>query len=89
MKTTVDIPDELYPQIAAASAAHGVSVEQFILMAAQCNIEQSAAAGDAAMKEAEALAWWNSFGKADPKAVAEVQAIVDEEFSRVDPEGWE
>ncbi len=31
MKTTIEIPDGLYPQIAAASAASGKSVEAFVV----------------------------------------------------------
>lgn len=31
MKTTIDIPDELYPQIAQASTAAGKSVEAFVV----------------------------------------------------------
>ena len=28
------------------------------------------------------------FGKGDKEAVAEVQRIIDEEFSKIDPEDW-
>ena len=37
---------------------------------------------------AEQTGWRAAFGTARPEDVAEVQRIIDEEFSRIDPEDW-
>jgi hypothetical protein len=84
MRTTVEIPDGLYPAIASASEASGQSIAAFMIEAAK---EKAA---HLATKPAEMAfdEWWNSFGKADTQTVAEVQRIIDEEFSDVRPEDW-
>lgn len=33
--------------------------------------------------------WRSVYGAADPKDVAELQRIIDREFSRADAEGWD
>lgn len=39
MKTTIEIPDALYPKIAAASAAAGISLDAFVVHSAGKQIE--------------------------------------------------
>jgi hypothetical protein len=84
MKTTVEIPDGLYPVIASASEASGQSIAVFLLEAAK----EKAAHLTIKPSEADFDDWWNSFGKADTRSAAEVQRIIDEEFSDVRPEDW-
>lgn len=82
MKTTVEIPDSLYRQIKARVAASGQTVKAFFVDAVRDKL-----AGDKARAGSEE-GWRAVFGKADKKDVEEVQRIIDEEFSRIDPEDW-
>ncbi|QDU87699.1 hypothetical protein Pla175_10650 [Pirellulimonas nuda] len=118
MKTTIDIPDDLYPQIAAASAAAGQSVEAYIVSKAREHVATLAprpeseaevphetldapadgfprsAAEFAAMVEQRRRdpngpkTLRDVFGTGDHEALTELQQIVDEEFSKIDPEDW-
>jgi hypothetical protein len=99
MKTTIDIPESLYTTLAAASSAQGLTLEDYILRAAKEKTFGAKIASptvDVAAKKhqlAEFFAYLDSQSeeekKATREAVAEVQAIIDEEFSRIDPRDWE
>ena len=82
MKTTVEIPDGLYPVIASASEASGQSIATFLVEAAKEKVAHLAIKPN----EMDFDDWWNSFGKADTQSAADVQRIIDEEFSKVRPE---
>ncbi len=41
-----------------------------------------------ALAEAELPGWRSVFGKGDKEAVADVQRIIDEKFSKINPEDW-
>jgi hypothetical protein len=84
MKTTVDVPDRLYRQIKARAALRGQTIKSFFIDAVR---EKLATEGGAANKKQ--IGWRAVFGKGNKEEVAEVQRIIDEEFSRIDPEGWE
>lgn len=83
MKTTVEFPDNLYRQIKARAALQGQSIKAFLLDAIREKLEI-----DGEVKEDE-VGWRAAFGTADPEAVAEVQKIIDEEFSKVDLKDWQ
>jgi hypothetical protein len=83
MKTTLDLPDRLYRQIKARAALRGQTVKSFFLDAIR---DKLAADAKATGKQS---GWRAVFGKANKEDVAEVQRIIDEEFSRIDPEDWE
>jgi len=99
MKTTIDIPEALYTTLAAASSAEGLTLEDYILRAAEektFGAETASPTVDVATKKhqlAEFFAYLDSRSeeekKATSEAVAEVQAIIDEEFPRIDPRDWE
>jgi len=82
MKTTLEIPDAIYRQIKARAALNGQTVRAFFLDAIQQKLSNQ---HDVATQGA---GWRSVFGKADKKSVAEVQRIVDEEFSQINPEDW-
>jgi hypothetical protein len=84
MRTTVEIPDGLYPVIASASEASGQTIAAFVIEAAKEKAAQLAIRPN----ELDFEGWWNSFGKADTQSAAEVQRIIDDEFSDVRPEDW-
>lgn len=100
MQTTIDIPDSLYPQLAAASSAEGLSVEAFVVEAAKQHLEGRAVIHvnpkqpklrDTPLSALRA----HLDGLSDEErrelheAVGEVQSIIDEEFSQIEPEMWE
>jgi hypothetical protein len=85
MRTTIEIPDGIYPAIASASKASGQSIAAFMVEAAK----EKAAHLTTNPPEMEFDDWWNSFEKGDTQATAEVQRIIDEEFSVVRPEDWQ
>ena len=91
MKTTVEVPDILYRQIKARAALQGQTVKAFFLDALRAKLgsEHNNRGGPRRKKNEEETGWRAAFGAADPEAVAEVQRIIDEEFSRIDPEGWD
>ena len=82
MKTTVEIPDTLYRQLKARAALQGQTVKDFLVEAVRAKL----ASGKAPSKRK--TGWSAAFGAADPKDVAEVQRIIDEEFSNVNPDDW-
>ena len=99
MKTTIDIPESLYTTLAAASSAEGLTLEDYLMRAAKekiFGVAVSSLSTELAAKKqrlAEFRAYLDSRTeeerKANREAVAEVQAIIDEEFSKIDPKDWE
>jgi hypothetical protein len=86
MKTTVEIPDLLYRQIKARAALKGQTIKDFLVDAVRAKLAGDKAKPNA--KQKKKTGWESVFGAADPKEVAELQRIIDEEFSRIDPEDW-
>jgi hypothetical protein len=82
MKTTLDVPDRLYRQIKARAALRGQTIKAFFLDAIRDKLALEKGA------PSKQTGWRAAFGTARPEDVAEVQRIIDEEFSRVDPEDW-
>jgi uncharacterized protein (DUF1778 family) len=99
MKTTIDIPESLYTTLAAASSAEGLTLEDFVLKAARDRVKDlpSESPPSIQLRDVPAIAeyyqWLDSRTEEERQeireAVAEVQAIIDEEFSRIDPRDWE
>ena len=98
MKTTVNIPESLYTTLAAASSAEGLSVADFVLKAASDRAKDVAAETLLSKSQQEhPLAEYyreverrtEEERRAIHEAVTEVQAIIDEEFSKIDPRDWE
>jgi hypothetical protein len=86
MKTTVEIPDTLYRQIKARAALKGQSIKDFLVEAVRAKLVADRAKPKKESKKK--TGWEAAFGAADPAEVAEVQRIIDEEFSRIDPDAW-
>jgi plasmid stability protein len=83
MKTTVEVPDQLYRRIKARAALRGQSVKAFFLDALRAKLAEEST------EPPGKTGWRAAFGTARAEDVAKVQRIIDEEFSRIDPEGWE
>ena len=83
MKTTIDLPDELFRQTKATAALRGLSLKEFVAAALRdrlARIDQE--------PELQISGWRRVFGKARPEHVAELDAVVRDEFSRIDEDGW-
>jgi hypothetical protein len=79
MKTTLEIPDAIYRQIKARAALKGQTVRAFFMDAIQEKLQR---------QPRKAAGWRSVFGKGSPKDLQSIQAIIDEEFSRIDAEDW-
>jgi len=82
MKTTVEVPDSLYRQIKARAALKGQTIKAFFIDAIRDKLISEKSEPD------NQTGWRAVFGAADPKDMAELQRVIDEEFSKIDPETW-
>jgi hypothetical protein len=82
MKTTLEIPDTLYRQLKARAALKGQTVKDFMVEAVRARLKNERS------QPSEKFGWEAAFGIADPEDVAEVQRIIDEEFSKIDLDDW-
>lgn len=82
MKTTVEIPDDLFRRAKAAAALRSESLKELLSEALEAHLDRVGAAP-------LALPGWRSvFGLAALDAVAEVDSVIAGELERVDPEEW-
>jgi hypothetical protein len=80
MKTTIEIADDIYRQVKARAALRGQTVKSFFLEAIHDKLGS---------KEHGAGKGWRSvFGKVDKRAVEEMQRMLDDEFSKINPDDW-
>ena len=80
VKTTLEIPDEIFRQIKAMAAIRGESLKDFVTEALQARLEQTTAASP--------QGWRSVFGQARREEVESVDAVVAEELERIDPDEW-
>lgn len=80
MKTTLEIPDELFRQTKAIAAMRGESLKDFVTEALQAHLEQTSASSP--------RGWQSVFGQARREEVEAVDAIVAEELERINPDEW-
>lgn len=81
MKTTLDIPDDLYRAVKARAALRGTTVKVLLTEALLEKLARDA-------KTEGPVGWRSCFGKVSRAAAEEIQAVVDETFSVVDAEEW-
>ena len=86
MKTTVDIPDALLRKVKARAALDGQPMKVFVVQALQDRLH--APAGPQAHPPQPA--WMKLFGafKNERQAIRDIQGVIDQEFSRINPEDW-
>jgi hypothetical protein len=83
MKTTLEIPDDLFRQTKATAAMRGESLKEFVTEALQAHLDRGMT------RAASTQAGWRSvFGKARREDVEAVDAVIAEEFERIDPDEW-
>ena len=86
MKTTLEIPDALFRQVKARATMRGQSMKILIVDVLQASISKPETKEGMPPKPA----WRNVYGslKHEADAVAKVQATIDSEFGKVDPDDW-
>ncbi len=82
MKTTIEIPDELFRRAKATAALRGESLKDVVANALEEHLERE----DSLSAK---LGWRRVFGRASQDIVAEVDAVVDRELETVDVEEWQ
>jgi len=86
MKTTVEIPDNLYRQIKARAALKGETIKAFFLEAVREKL--AGPVPESTPIEEQKTGWRAVFGKADPEDMAELQRIIDEDCRKIDYAEW-
>jgi hypothetical protein len=82
VKTTLEIPDDLFRQAKAAAALRGERLKDFVTTALRAHMETQVA------ELPRDRGWRSVFGGARREEVEEIDRIVAEEFERVDPDAW-
>ncbi len=82
MKTTIEMSDELFRKAKATAAAQGQSLKDFVTNALRQKLTRAAG------NKQDEPRWRTGFGKIPARYVREVQAIVDQEFSKINPDDW-
>jgi hypothetical protein len=81
MKTTLEIPDDLFRRTKATAAIRGESLKEFVSAALNEHLERQA--------PGDSLRGWRSvFGQAKREDVEAVDAVIAEEFERIEPDTW-
>jgi hypothetical protein len=80
MKTTLEIPDELFRRTKATAAMRGESFKEFVTSALEARLEQTLATSR--------HGWRSVFGQAQREEVESVDSVVMSELERIDPDDW-
>jgi hypothetical protein len=83
MKTTLEIPDQLFRKAKATAAQRGQSLKEFVAEALKDKL--AAGHGSSLVQEPE---WMQGFGmlKHLHEETVRIQSIIDEEFEVIEPE---
>lgn len=83
MKTTLELPEQIFRKAKATAAERGQSLKDFVTEALRDKL-----ALDAQRTRADEPLWMQGFGKLKRlhKETTRVQSIVDEEFEVIEPE---
>ncbi|MEK7765644.1 MAG: hypothetical protein AAB368_05345 [bacterium] len=79
MKTTIEVPDELFRKAKAAAATRGMTLGRFIAEAMGARLTKNGR---------EAGGWRSVFGKAPRGSTREVDELIKKEFETIDPADW-
>ena len=82
MKTTLEIPDDVFRQSKAAAAMRGESLKDFVTESLRVRLAETSS------NEPAVSGWRRVFGQAEPDEVAEVDAVIAEELETIDPDAW-
>jgi hypothetical protein len=83
VKTTLEIPDPVFRKAKAKAAEDGIPLRQFVTEAVEEKLRASSSASE--------TPWMKGFGglKHLHKENLRIERIIEEEFEKIDPEGWE
>lgn len=86
MKTTLEVPDAVFRKAKATAAERGTSLQAFVTEALREKL-----AGRATRRTVQGPPWMRGFGalKALSKDTARMQARIEREFERIEPEDRE
>jgi hypothetical protein len=82
MKTTLELPDDLFRQSKATAAMRGESLKDFFTEALQAHLERQPGG------VRSPRGWQSVFGKASREDVESIDRIVADEIERIDPNEW-
>jgi hypothetical protein len=82
MKTTLEIPDEVFRQTKATAALRGESLKDFITQALEAHLKRQETGAS------QERGWRTVFGLARPEEIEPVSSILEEEFEKIEPEDW-
>jgi hypothetical protein len=82
VKTTFEIPDDLFNRTRATAAIRGQSLNEFVTEALQEHLERQTGSGS------PQRGWRSVFGQARREEVESIGAVIAEEFERVNPDDW-
>lgn len=82
MRTSIDIPDELFRKAKVRAAEKGLTLKDLIVSGLSKEIEVST--------ENREAVWGQFFGafKDNPEVIDELDRVIEEEFGQIDPEDW-
>lgn len=81
MKTTLEIPDELFREAKATAAQRGETLKEFVNAALETRLAES-------RPKSGRSGWRSVFGLADAKQVAAVNEIVSRDLETIDRSEW-
>lgn len=82
MKTTLEIPDELFRRAKATAALRGQSLKELVNEALRGHLDHQPPG------ESIQPGWRKVFGEASRDDVATIDAVVEADLERVDPDEW-
>jgi hypothetical protein len=83
MKTTLEIPDDLFKRTKATAAMRGESLKDFVTEALESHLGRQTS-GEPAQR-----GWRSVFGQARQEEVDTVDAVVAAELESIDPDEWQ
>ena len=82
VKTTIEIPDELFTKTMAAAASRGETLREFIREALLTRLAATSRPGS------QRSGWRSVFGLAEPKTVERIDALLAAELEQLDCSAW-
>ena len=79
MKTTFEIPDDLFRQAKATAALRGESLKDLVTEALEAHLERQGVG-------AASRGWRSVFGQARREEIEPVDLLIAEEFGRIEPD---
>ena len=83
MKTTLEIPDDLFRQVKVTAAQRSQSMKAFVTEAIRRALQEQGVPG-----QRELRGWRSVSGRLTLEQVRDVDETVDRQFGRIDPDEW-